>query len=102
MRANRQQYAAKYRAVLPLLGAPLAAYQPEGGFYLWLRSPIDDCEFVCRLLRDYNVRALPGSYLARDAHGANPGRHFVRIALVAPLDECVEAATRIAQLASRL
>jgi len=102
VRANRQQYAAKYRAVLPLLGAPLAAYQPEGGFYLWLRSPIDDCEFVCRLLRDYNVRALPGSYLARDAHGANPGRHFVRIALVAPLDECVEAATRIAQLASRL
>ena len=102
VRANRQLYAEKYRAVLPLLGAPLEAYRPEGGFYLWLRTPIDDAEFVRRLLRDYNVRALPGSYLARDAQGENPGSNFVRIALVAPLAECVEAARRIAQLAAEL
>lgn len=102
VRANRQQYAEKYRAVLPLLRPPLSTYQPEGGFYLWLQTPIDDCEFVRRMLRDYNVRALPGSYLARDAQGENPGRRFVRIALVAPLAACVEAAARIAQLASEL
>ncbi|TAN51227.1 MAG: succinyldiaminopimelate transaminase [Betaproteobacteria bacterium] len=102
VRANRQLYAEKYRAVLPLLGAPLQAYRPEGGFYLWLRTPLDDGEFVRRLWRDYNVRALPGSYLARDAQGENPGRNFVRIALVAPLADCVEAAQRMAQLAAEL
>ncbi|OFZ96442.1 MAG: succinyldiaminopimelate transaminase [Betaproteobacteria bacterium RIFCSPLOWO2_02_67_12] len=102
VRANRQLYAGKYRAVLPLLGAPLETYLPEGGFYLWLRTPVDDCEFVRRLQRDYNVRALPGSYLARTAHGENPGENFVRLALVAPLAECLEAAGRIAQLGSRL
>ncbi len=102
VRANRRLYAQKYRAVLPLLGAPLEAYLPEGGFYLWLRTPLEDREFVRRLQRDYNVRALPGSYLARTAHGENPGANFVRLALVAPLAECVEAAGRIAQLASRL
>lgn len=93
--ANRQLYAEKYRAVLPMLRAPLQAELPEGAFYIWLRTPIDDCEFTRELQRHYNVRVLPGSYLARDAHGVNPGRNHVRIALVAPLDECVEAARRI-------
>ena len=102
VRANRAQYAEKYRAVLPLVRPPLQADLPEGGFYLWMRTPIDDAEFVLRLLRDYNVRALPGSYLSRDAQGINPGANFVRIALVAPLAECVEAIGRVAQLASRL
>ena len=101
VRENRQRYAAKYRAVLPLLRGPLSAERPEGGFYLWLRTPIDDCEFVRLLLLDYNVRALPGSYLSRAAHGVNPGANYVRVALVAPLDECVEAAGRLAQLAAR-
>jgi N-succinyldiaminopimelate aminotransferase len=102
VRDNRQRYAEKYRVVLPLLDGPLETYQPEGGFYLWVRTPIDDREFVGRLLRDYNVRALPGSFLARDAWGENPGMNFVRIALVAPLAECVEAAQRMVQLASGL
>ena len=102
VRANRAQYAEKYRAVLPLVRPPLDAYLPEGGFYLWMRTPIDDGEFVLRLLRDYNVRALPGSYLSREAQGINPGANFVRIALVAPLTDCVEAIGRVARLASRL
>ncbi len=67
-----------------------------------MRTPIDDGEFVLRLLRDYNVRALPGSYLSREAQGINPGANFVRIALVAPLTDCVEAVGRVARLASRL
>jgi len=102
VRANRALYAQKYRAVLPLLGAPLSTAMPDGGFYLWVRTPIDDATFARELQRQYNVLVLPGSYLARDAHGANPGRNHVRIALVAPLVECVEAVQRIGQLTRSL
>jgi N-succinyldiaminopimelate aminotransferase len=102
VRANRKLYAEKYRAVLPLVAAPLGAPMPDGGFYLWMRTPADDAGFARELQRQYNVLVLPGSFLARDAHGANPGRGRVRIALVAPLAECVEAVQRIGQLARSL
>lgn len=102
VRANRQRYAEKYRAVLPLFGAPLATAMPQGGFYLWVRTPIDDVDFARELQRQYNVLVLPGSFLAREAHGANPGRRHVRIALVAPLEECLEAVQRINQFARNL
>jgi N-succinyldiaminopimelate aminotransferase len=102
VRANRQLYAEKYRAVLPLVASPLATSMPDGGFYLWLRTPVDDATFARELQRQYNVLVLPGSYLARDAHGANPGRNHLRLALVAPLAECVEAVQRIGQLARGL
>ena len=102
VRANRLLYAEKYRAVLPLIAAPLSTSMPDGGFYLWLRTPIDDAAFARELQRQYNVLVLPGSYLAREAHGANPGRNHVRIALVAPLAECVEAVQRIGQLTRSL
>jgi N-succinyldiaminopimelate aminotransferase len=95
VRENRRLYAEKYKAALPLIGSPLSTYMPEGGFYLWLRTPIDDREFARRLYREYNVLVLPGSYLAREAGGRNPGRDYVRIALVAPRDECVDALIRI-------
>jgi N-succinyldiaminopimelate aminotransferase len=102
VRANRRLYAEKYRAVLPLIGSPLATSMPQGGFYLWVRTPSDDAAFARELLRQYNVLVLPGSFLAREAHGAYPGRNHVRIALVAPLAECVDAAQRISQLAHSL
>ncbi len=102
VRANRRLYAEKYRTVLPMIGPPLRTYMPEGGFYLWMQTPIDDCEFARRLQRDYNVLVLPGSFLARGAHGANPGKNHVRIALVAPLEECAAAARRIAEFAAGL
>jgi len=95
VRDNRRLYADKFKAVLPLIQNPFKAEMPEGGFYLWLRTPIDDQEFVRRLHHEYNVLVLPGSYLARDAGSGNPGSNHVRIALVAPLDECVEAIERI-------
>lgn len=99
---NRAVYAAKYRAVMPLLGSPLEARMPQGGFYLWMRTPIEDTDFARRLQRDYNVLVLPGSFLARESDGANPGRNYVRIALVAPLAECVEAVERIARFSETL
>jgi len=99
---NRRLYAEKFRAVLPMIGAPLAAGLPEGGFYLWMRTPIDDADFARGLYRQYNVLVLPGSFIAREAYGTNPGRNHVRVALVAPLEECVEAIGRIMRFARTL
>jgi N-succinyldiaminopimelate aminotransferase len=99
---NRRLYAEKYEAVLPRLAAPLAAEMPDGAFYLWMRTPVDDQAFARDLYRQYNVLVLPGSFLAREAGGANPGRNRVRIALVAPLAECVEGIERMMRFAREL
>jgi N-succinyldiaminopimelate aminotransferase len=98
VRENRRLYGEKFDAVLPLL----KAQRPDGGFYVWLRTPIDDAEFVRRLHHEYNVLVLPGSFLGREVNGKNPGANHVRIALVAPLQECVEAAERIVRLTANL
>ena len=99
---NRRLYAEKFHAVLPMIRSPLQAGMPDGGFYLWLRTPVPDPEFVRRLHAEYNVLALPGSYLAREAGGVNPGRDRVRVALVAPLEQCVEAMDRMNRFAAGL
>lgn len=95
---NRRLYAEKFRVVTPMLQNTLEVAMPDAAFYLWARSPLPDTELAVRLYRDFNVTVLPGSYLAREAHGLNPGKDFIRLALVAPLEECVEAAKRIQQL----
>jgi N-succinyldiaminopimelate aminotransferase len=103
VRENRRLYAAKYSRVLPLLEkTSLKTEQPQGAFYLWARTPIDDADFARELHRQYNVLVLPGSFLAREAHGANPGKNHVRLALVASVEECVEAAQRIGSYAATL
>jgi N-succinyldiaminopimelate aminotransferase len=94
---NRRLYVEKYRAVLPLLQPVLETAMPDGGFYLWAKTPRDDAGFARELLQAYNVTVLPGSFLAREAHGVNPGSGYIRIALVASLAECVEAAHRIVE-----
>jgi N-succinyldiaminopimelate aminotransferase len=99
---NRRLYTAKYRAVLPLIKDPLQADMPDGGFYLWMRTPIDDREFCRRLHQEQNVLVLPGSFLAREGENGNPGRNRVRVALVAPLEECVEAARRMMEFSRKL
>lgn len=102
VRENRRLYREKFDAVTPLVSRHLGTARPEAGFYLWARTPIPDTEFALGLRREYNVTVLPGSYLARETGGINPGRNHVRIALVAPLDECLEAARRIGEFCSTL
>lgn len=98
---NRRLYAQKFAAVTPLLSETLQASTPDAAFYLWAKikpqagSSLSDTAFALALYRDFNVTVLPGSYLARTAHGINPGENFVRLALVASLDECLEAANRL-------
>lgn len=93
---NRARYREKFDAVLGVLDGALEVARPDGGFYLWARVPGDDDEaFARELYRREGVTVLPGSYLSRASHGINPGAGRVRIALVAPLDECLDAARRI-------
>ncbi|HEY3300347.1 MAG TPA: succinyldiaminopimelate transaminase [Methylophilaceae bacterium] len=95
---NRTQYAAKFKAVTPLMQSVFDVQMPDAAFYLWAKTNMPDTECAVRLYRDLNITVLPGSYLAREAHGINPGQNFIRMALVASFDECVEAAQRIVQL----
>ncbi|MEQ1533061.1 MAG: succinyldiaminopimelate transaminase [Sideroxydans sp.] len=94
---NRRLYAEKFDQVIKLLSPVLPVTKPDASFYLWIRTPIADTAFAQQLYRDYNVSVLPGSFLAREAHGVNPGSNFIRLALVANLDETREAARRIVQ-----
>ena len=96
---NRAQYRAKFAAVTPLLADVLDVRLPDASFYLWAGVPPgwrgDDAAFARALYAQYNVTVLPGSYLAREWQGQNPGRGRVRMALVADTAECTEAAQRI-------
>ncbi|MBX9905208.1 MAG: succinyldiaminopimelate transaminase [Burkholderiales bacterium] len=100
--ANRALYREKFKAVIDILRPELPAEWPDAAFYLWLKTPIDDLEFTRRLHETEGISVLPGSYLAREARGINPGAHRIRIALVATVAECVEAAHRLRRFAASL
>jgi len=94
--ANREMYRKKFAAVTPMLAEVLDVRLPDAGFYLWAGVPDgDDVGFARDLMAQYHVTVLPGSYLARNAEGGNPGAGRIRMALVAETDECAEAAQRI-------
>jgi N-succinyldiaminopimelate aminotransferase len=92
---NRALYTAKFNAVLEILTPLLDVHAPDAGFYLWAPTPQDDTVFARELLAQQNVAVLPGSFLSRPVDGCNPGKDFVRMALVAPIEDCIEAAERI-------
>ncbi|WP_212629764.1 succinyldiaminopimelate transaminase [Pseudomonas sp. KB-10] len=97
VRANRDLYREKFDAVLKILAPVMDVQRPDGGFYLWARTPGDDTLFTRDLFAAEHVTVVPGSYLSREVDGVNPGAGRVRMALVAPLAECIEAAERIAR-----
>jgi N-succinyldiaminopimelate aminotransferase len=99
---NRKQYREKFDAVLAILGRNMNVSLPEASFYLWAETPISDTEFARRLFDEQNVTVLPGSYLARDTDSGNPGKNRIRMALVAPIEECINAAHRILSLLETL
>jgi N-succinyldiaminopimelate aminotransferase len=101
VRDNRSRYREKFAAVGPRLKAALTIAEPDASFYYWAGVPGGDDEaFTRELYRTQHVTVLPGRYLARDAHGENPGSGYVRIALVPPMADCVDAARRIVAFAS--
>ncbi|HZX18828.1 MAG TPA: succinyldiaminopimelate transaminase [Pseudomonas sp.] len=95
VKANRDLYREKFDAVLATLEGVLDVQRPDGGFYLWAKTPIDDETFTRELFAREHVTVVPGSYLSRAVDDNNPGAGRVRMALVAPLAECVAAAERI-------
>lgn len=103
---NREKYAAKFEHITPLMQEVLDVSWPDASFYLWAnvhaRTGLSDTEYAKRLYAEYNVTVLPGSYLARTAHGINPGENRIRIALVAEMNECLEATRRIIEFTQKL
>lgn len=92
---NRAEYTQKFRTVIDILNPVMPLQQSEAGFYLWASTPVDDETFAQQLFAQQNVTVLPGSYLSRTVDDINPGKNRVRMALVASVEECAEAAQRI-------
>jgi len=95
VRANRDLYRQKFDAVLNILDGVLEVRKPDASFYLWPRTPIADTDFAQQLFAQQHITVLPGRFIARDTDGFNPGKNHVRLALVAPVDKCIEGAERI-------
>jgi N-succinyldiaminopimelate aminotransferase len=100
VKENRRQYSLKFKAVIKILNDPSLAgkidvKQTDASFYLWAKTEIDEEQFAQQLYAQQHVTVLPGSYLSRTVDGINPGKHRVRLALVASVEECIEAAERI-------
>lgn len=93
---NRRRYAAKFEQATPVIAQRLGCAPPEAAFYLWARTPVDDAAYARGLYAATHVTVLPGSYLSRTVDGVDPGRGYVRIALVASEPDVAEAAQRIA------
>ena len=98
---NRRLYREKFDAFHAIVNPALPLTRPPAAFYFWAAVPGDDTAFARELLAATNMTVLPGSFMSRDAHGANPGRGFVRIALVSTLEETLEAARRLEGFAAR-
>jgi len=107
VKENRQQYSLKFKAVLEILKHPsiqdkIEVEQTDASFYLWAKTSIDEEKFAQQLFAQQHVTVLPGSYLSRTIDGINPGKNRVRMALVASVEECIEAAERIKQFVQDL
>ncbi len=98
---NRTLYREKFSQVIDILGNTWPITQPEAGFNFWAKTPIDDEAFAQQLFEQQHITVLPGSYLSRDVNEGNPGKNHVRMALVAPINECKEAAYRIKEFVSQ-
>jgi len=99
---NRELYRQKFTAALDIFDGKLTVSKPDAGFYLWAETPIPDPLFAKRLFEEQHVTVLPGQYLGRSVNGRNPGENRVRMALVAPVTDCIEACERIKNLCSSL
>lgn len=102
VKENRRLYTEKFKAVLEILSPVMDVKQTDASFYLWAKTPINEEEFAQRLFAEQQVTVLPGSYLSRTVDGINPGANRVRMALVAEVEECIEAAKRIRALVESL
>ena len=99
---NRDKYTEKFSVVEEILKDHYKLYRPEGGFYHWIKTPIDDQQFAARLIETHNVKVMPGSFLSREDNGEDPGLDHIRVAWVSEKEECIEAARRLVEFARGL
>ena len=99
---NRDKYTEKFSVVEEILKDHYKLYRPEGGFYHWIKTPIDDQQFAARLMETHNVKVMPGSFLSREDNGEDPGLDPIRGAWVSEKEECIEAARRLVEFARGL
>ena len=99
---NRDKYTEKFSDVEEILKDHYKLYRPEGGFYHWIKTPIDDQQFAARLMETQNVKVMPGSFLSREDNGEDPGLDHIRVAWVSEKEECIEAAKRLVEFARGL
>ena len=99
---NRDKYKEKFSVVEEILKDHYKLYRPEGGFYHWIKTPIDDQQFAARLMETHNVKVMPGSFLSREDNGEDPGLDHIRVAWVSEKEECIEAARRLVEFARGL
>ena len=99
---NRDKYTEKFSVVEEILKDHYKLYRPEGGFYHWIKTPIDDQKFTARLMETHNVKVMPGSFLSREDNGEDPGLDHIRVAWVSEKEECIEAARRLVEFARGL
>ena len=99
---NRDKYTEKFSDVEEILKDHYKLYRPEGGFYHWIKTPIDDQQFAARLMETHNVKVMPGSFLSREDNGEDPGLDHIRVAWVSEKEECIEAARRLVEFARGL
>lgn len=102
VKANRDLYREKFDAVVSILQPVMDVKKPLASFYLWPKTPIDDQRFTQEIYEQEHVKVVPGSYLSRTVDGVNPGEQRIRMALVAPVDDCVEGAQRMRRYIERL
>src|SRR5690606_27817160 len=102
VKQNRELYRKKYQHFSSILSPSITVDIPPASFYLWLQTPMDDRQFAQMLFQQEHITVLPGQFLSRKINGINPGENRVRLALVAPLDDCIDAAHRIKQFIHRL
>ena len=99
---NRDKYTEKFSVVEEILKDHYKLNRPEGGFYHWIKTPIDDQQFAARLMETHNVKVMPGSFLSREDNGEDPGLDHIRVAWVSEKEECIEAARRLVEFARGL
>jgi N-succinyldiaminopimelate aminotransferase len=90
-------YRKKFDAVLKILKPVMNVTRPDASFYLWPETSVSDTEFAAGLYSQHNITVLPGSFLSRSIDTGDPGENRIRIALVAEIDQCVEAAERMCE-----
>lgn len=97
VRNIRAHYNECFDAAQQILHNRFGFFKPDGGFFLWL--DVGDSEQATRdLWGKAGVKVLPGAYVSRGEGADNPGKRYIRVALVHDIDTTRQALSRLAEV----